>query len=161
MKWIGKNGTHSTLDEGYDFIIIDKWKKKYHFKISTFECPSGFVSEAIEVIDKKKDNEPRIINVLNDFDSDTEKSELLLKAKIKREINQRHLKSENGNLQISDDWQLRGNISWNDNMTDTEFNTKFVIDGKRITVEQFLKMIEPFSGFNFKFKILDPSDEIE
>jgi hypothetical protein len=161
MKWVDGVGTHSTLDEGYDFFITDKWKKKYHFKISTFEGGPGFISEAIEVIDKKKDNEPRIINVLNDFDSDVEKSELLLKAKIKREINQRHLKSEDGYLQINDDWQLRGKISGNDNMTDTEFNTMFVIDGKRITIEHFLKMIEPFGGFNFKFKIFDPSDDIE
>lgn len=27
--------THSTLDEGYDFYVTDKWNKKYHFKIST------------------------------------------------------------------------------------------------------------------------------
>jgi hypothetical protein len=161
MIWKGNSITHSTLDEGYDFIITDKWKKKYHFKISTFAVPSGFVSEAIEVIGDKKDNEPRIIHVLSDFESDTEKSELLLKAKIIRNINQRHLKFENGILQIGDEQQLRGNISWNDNLTDTVFNHVFAIDGKRITIEDFVKMIECYSGWNFQFKIYDISEDIE
>lgn len=43
--------THSTLDEGHDFFITDKWKKKHHFKIATFEVPTGLFSEAIEVIE--------------------------------------------------------------------------------------------------------------
>jgi len=161
MIWEDGSSTHSTLEEGYDFIITDRWKKKYHFKISTFPVPTGSVSEAIEVIDSKKDNKPRIIHVLSDFSADVEKSEFLLKAKIKREINQRHLKIDNGFLQISDEGQLRGNISWNDNMADTEFKHVFTIDGKRITIENFVKMIECYSGWNFKFKIYDISDEIE
>ena len=75
---------HGTLEEGYDFYITDNWNKKYHFKISTFSVPSGLLSEAIEVIDAKPENEPRIFHILSDFGADVEKSEMLLKAKIKK-----------------------------------------------------------------------------
>ncbi len=161
MKWVGKDFTHSTLDEGYDFIITDKWRKKYHFKISTFEGVAGLISEAIQVIEPGNENLSRRFEMLSEFDDDVEKTEMLLKAKIKKSINQRHLKHENGFLQMTIEQQIRGTITWNDNMTDTQFDQIFSVDGKRITIENFGKLIESYGGFNFKFKIYDPSDDIE
>ena len=153
--------THSTLEEGYDFTISDNWNKKYHFKISTFAVPSGMLSEAIEIIDVNPENEPRIFHTLSDFGADVEKSEMLLKAKIKIGINQRHLISEDGKLVIGDEQQLRGRIEGNNNFSNTEFANIFVIDGKRITIEKFAEMVESFTGFNFKFKIDDSCDELD
>jgi hypothetical protein len=161
MSSEGNTIIHSTLDEGYDFFITDKWKKKYHFKISTFEVPSGLLSEAIEVIVSSPKSEPRTFQVLSDFDADIEKAEMLLKAKIKKGINQRHIKIENGELTICDDEVLRGKIGWTKDLSDTEFNTIFEIDGKRITIEKFLDLLAPYGGFNFKFKIYDPSEDID
>jgi len=155
------NIIHSTLEEGYDFFITDNWKKKYHFKISTFSVPSGLLSEALEVIATKKENEPRIFHILSDFNADIEKSEMLLKAKIKNGINRKHLKNENGMLSVGDEQQLRGRIEWNDDLSDTKFNNIFVIDGKRITIEKFVEMIECYASWNFKFKIYDSTDEID
>lgn len=161
LKWKGNVGTHSTLDEGYDFLITDNSGENYHFKISTFECGSGLISEAIQVKAPGNENEPRIFNMLSDIDADIETVELLLKAKIKKGTNQIHLKVKNSNIQIGDDQILRGNISWNNNMTDTQFNHSFTIDGKRITIENFVKMIECYGGWNFKFQIFDISEDIE
>jgi len=152
---------HSTLEEGYNFFITDNWKKKYHFKLSTFPVPSGLLSEAIQVIDRNKENEPRIFHILSDFEADIEKSEMLLKAKIKNGINRRHLKNENGKLEISDEQQLRGRIEWNDNLSDTKFNNIFVIDGKRITMEKFVEMVECYASWNFKFTIYDSTDKLD
>ncbi len=152
---------HSTLDDGYDFFITDRWKKKYHFKISTLELPIGMLSEAIEVINDKKGQAPYNFHVLSDFDSDTEHSELVLKAKIKKGINQRHLQIKNGEFIINNRDELRGRIVWNENHPNSESDSMFVIDGKIITIEKFGEMLQRFQGFNFKFKIYDMSDEID
>lgn len=152
---------HSTLDEGYDFFITDKWRKKFHFKISTFSVPSGLLSEAIEVVNDETGLEPYIFTILSDFNSDIEYSEIMLKAKIKKGINQRHLQSENGKLEINNRQELRGRIEWNENRSDSEFDYMFVIDGKRITIEKFGEILQCFQGWNFKFKIYDMTDEMD
>ena len=54
---------------------------------------------------------------------------------------------------------LRGRIEWNDDFSDTEYDRVFIIDGKRITIEEFGQMLEPYEGFHFQFKILDPCDD--
>jgi hypothetical protein len=152
---------HSTLDEGYDFFIIDKWNKKYHFKIATFEVPSGLLSEAYEVIDNNVDNEPRVFQVLSDFDSDIEKAELLLKAKIKKGINKRYLDYKDGDYSIGDDLEVAGRILWDDNLKNSGFDNFFQIDNEKITIEKFIDMLKKFEGFNFKLQIIDPSDDID
>ena len=34
-----------------------------------------------------------------------------------------------------------------------------VVDGKRVTIEQFAKLLEPYEGWQFEFKIIDKSDD--
>lgn len=152
---------HSTLEEGYDFFITDTWNKRYHFKIATFEVPSGLLSEAIEVIDNYVDNEPRIFQVLSDFDSDIEKAELFLKEKIKKGINKRYLDYKDGNYSIGDELEVAGRILWDDSLKNSGFDNFFQIDNEKITIEKFIDMLKGFEGWNFKFQILDPSDDID
>lgn len=152
---------HDTLEEGYDFFIIDNWGEKHHFKISTFIVPSGLLSEAIEIIDSEKENVARTFHVLSSFESDIEKAEILLKAKIKKRINQKHLIFENEKFEIGEEQELRGKISWNDNFSDTEFDKTFIIDGKRITIEKFIELLQLYENWDFKFKIYDSTDEID
>lgn len=152
---------HSTLDSGYDFFITNDFGEEFHFKISTFEVPSGWLSEAIEVVDKSPDKEGRVFHFLSDFDVDIEKAELSLKAKIKKGINQKHLRVENDRISISDGQILRGRISWGEQHTDTAFNNFFEIDGRRVTIEKFVEMLEAYGSFNFKFQIFDSCDEME
>jgi hypothetical protein len=153
--------THSTLDTGYDFFIIDKWNKKYHFKISTFEVPSGLLSEAIEVIENDFDNEPRIFHILSTYSCDIEKAELILKEKIKNGINKRYLDYKDGNYSIGKDLELAGRILWDGNLNNSEFDCCFQIDGKKITVEQFIDLLSGVEGWNFKFRIIDTTDDID
>jgi len=153
--------THSTLDEGYDFFITDKWNKTYHFKISTFAVPSGLLSEAYEALNIKGDSEPRVYHSLSSFDADIEKAELLLKEKIKKGINKRYLDEKDGNYSICSDLELAGRIQWDDKLSDSNFNRYFAIDGKKITVEKFIDMLEEVEGWNFKFKIFDTTDDID
>ncbi|MFA9392209.1 MAG: hypothetical protein ACERKD_20525 [Prolixibacteraceae bacterium] len=155
--------THSTLNQGYDFFITDKWKKKYHFKILTFNVPSGVFSEAIEVIKYKREsaNEPRIFHVLADFDADIENTELLLKAKIKKGINKRYLNYKNGIPSICDDMKITGRILSGDQPMDSQFDYYFAIDGKKISIENFLEMLDCVVGYNFKFQILDTCEDID
>ena len=158
MKFDGKTYTHSTLEEGYDFKIKDKRGKAYHFKVATFLCPGGQLSEAIEF--KKKHEDPRyFFRVLTPFDSDIEKAELLLKAKIKKGIDRRHLEVSNGHLIITDKNTLRGRIESSMGKKDTEFDQVLIIDGKRITIEEFARLIDGYEGWDFKLEMADRTDD--
>lgn len=157
---MGDTIIHSTLDEGYDFFISDRWGKEYQFKISTFEVPSGLESEAIEVV-KEKGRSPYIFQILNDFDADIEKLELLLKAKIKKGIDKRYLGSRGYGLEIGSSNILCGRIEWGDDLSETDFDYHFVIDGKKISIEDFVKLIHPYEGFQFQFSLIDPCDEVD
>ena len=149
--------SHSTLDNGYDFFITDKWNKKHHYKISTFSLGTNQLSEAIEVAES--DQAVNSFQVLTDINTDIEQAELLLKAKIQRWINRKHLKVKQGRLEIIDD-VLRGSLGWTEGFLDTAFNTVFEIDGKQITVEDLIELLEPFAGYKFKLQLYDPSDEM-
>ncbi len=100
-----------------------------------------------------------MFNILSDFDTDPELAEERLIRKIKRGINRRHLKKQNGEWEIGGMNMLRGRIEWNDDFSDTEYARVFVIDGKRITMEEFGRMFEPWEGGHFQFKILDRCDD--
>ncbi len=152
---------HNPYEEGYDFYIKDKWNNQFQFRISTFEVPSGLESVAIEVIEDDPERESRIFTILSDFEADVEEAEMRLKAKIKKGINRRHLKYSYGKLSIGADQTLRGRIEENLDHPESIFNRFFVIDGKRVTIEQFAEMIAPYPSFNFKFQIIDPADEID
>ena len=151
--------THSTLEEGYDFYITDKRKKKYLFKILSFMVPSGLLSEAREVT--KDNSDGYTFQVLSDYDIEPVFAENILKEKIKKGINQKHIRKESGIWEITDGEILRGRIDRDGDKSDTEFNSCFVIDGKRITIEEFLRMLEPYEGFNFKFEIKDLCGDID
>jgi hypothetical protein len=153
--------THNPYEEGYDFYIKDKWNSQYQFRILTFEVPSGLLSKAIEVIEDDLEREPRMFEVLSDFEADIEEAELNLKARIKRSINRRHLKYEYGKLSFGNEETLIGRIEETDDNSDSQFARNFVIDGQRITIEQFVKMLEPYPSFGFKFQIYDPSEDID
>lgn len=146
-------------EEGYDFYIKDKWGGQHHFRICTFEALSGLVSKAIEVTENHPEREARMFEILSDFEADIEEVELNLKARIKRSINRRHLQYAHGKLSIAED-TLRGRFEESIDYSDNHVTYYFVIDGKRISIEQFVEMLKPFSGFDFKFQIYDPSDEI-
>ncbi len=148
---------YSTLDQGYDFFVSDKWKRNYHFKILSFHVPSGLLSNAIEVV-KEKDREPYIFNVLSDIDEEKSESEILLKHKIRDGINKRFLKYENGKFEMRDEGRLSGRIEWTDELNDSYFDLFLIVDGKRVTIENFVHMLNPYFGFNFDFEIRDPSD---
>ncbi|HEU19524.1 MAG TPA: hypothetical protein ENO00_09175 [Deltaproteobacteria bacterium] len=158
MKFDGNAFIHSTLEDGYDFFITDRWKKKRHFKISTFPIPVGFLSEAIEVV-KGPGKEPYRFEVISDFDADPEQAELLLKAKIKKGVNRQHLVRDGNRLWICDDRILRGRITSNDDFSDTRFDLMLIVDGRRITIEMFCLMLEEYEGWNFKLTIRDPSED--
>ena len=62
---------HSTLESGEDLLLKDRWKREYHFKLATFELPSGLIAEAIEV--KKENLEGYHFKMMFDFYTDPER----------------------------------------------------------------------------------------
>ncbi len=158
MKFENGHYTHSTLEEGYDHYVKDRWRTEFHFKIASLDLGDKILSEAIEVINNENGREPYIFTVLSALETGVINSEISLKAKILKGINERSLESKNGKLKISDSEKIRGRFEYNNNFYDTAHDNVFVIDGKRITVEKFLDLLEPYTGFSFELKILDPSD---
>ncbi|MBN2836020.1 MAG: hypothetical protein JXR48_13745 [Candidatus Delongbacteria bacterium] len=152
---------HSTLDEGYDFFITDKWGNEKHFKIATFVVPSGLLSEAFEVIESNIDDEPRVFHILSNYDSDLEKAELQLKEKIKKGINKRYLENKDGVISILDGLEIAGRILWDENLDYSNFDYFFQVDGEKITIEKFVELLKGVEGWNFKFKIIDTTDDID
>ena len=158
MRFDGNAFIHSTLDDGYDFFITDRWRKKRHFRISTFPVPVGFLSEAVEVV-TGKGKEPCMFAVLSGFDADLEQAEILLKAKIKKGINRRHLVKDGNRLRISDSQIVRGRITGNDDFSDTRFDRILVVDGRKITMEMLYDLLEEYGGWNFKLSIHDRTED--
>lgn len=148
---------YSTLDQGYDYHVKDKWGIEYHFKIFSFPLGSKLFSEAREVI-HKKGREPYVFSVISDEGEERSEAEKLLKHKILDGINKRFLKSEDGKLDIRDEGRLSGRIEWDENVDDSAFKLYLAIDGKRVTIEDFVRMMEPYCAFKFDFEIIDPSD---
>jgi hypothetical protein len=158
-KYIGTKGViHSTLDSGEDIFIKDQWKREYHFKIASFELPNaGLISEAIEV---KEDNSPGYyFKIVSDINEDQEWAQEQLIKKIKRGLNRRHIKKRGNKWSIGERMMLCGRIEWNDDFEDTQYDRVFIIDGKRITLEEFNQMLEEWEGWHFQLKILDAFDE--
>ncbi len=149
---------HSTLDEGSDFFITDQWSVKHHFKISSFPVGNGLQTEAIEVVDNKNGREPYIFNILSDFDSDREFAELMMREKIKRGVNVRYMELIDGDWEINDKLELVGRIWPNADVETSDFELGFVIDGQRITVEELIRMIGPYGGWNFRLNLNDDFD---
>ena len=69
------------------------------------------------------------------------------------------MKKEQDTWEIGGRDMLRGRIEFNDDFANTLFNRVFVIDGKRITIEEFGRMLERWEGWHFNFKILDACDD--
>src|SRR5690554_462051 len=145
--------SYSPREHGYDFFISNRWGKEYHFKILTFPVPSGLLSVAMELAEETEDYFPRQMEVLSDFNADIELAELQLKAKIKKEINQQSLKKGSKVTFDFKDRSLSG-IILADGETDMS-DPIFAVDGRKITFQQFCKMLSPYCIFKFKFEILD------
>ena len=120
--------------------------------------PVGFLSEAIEVV-PGKGKEPYMFTVLSDFNSDLDQAESLLKAKIKKGVNRRHLVRDGNRLRISDDQVIRGRITSNDDFSDTQFDRMLVVDGRKITMEMFYRLLEEYGGWSFKLSIHDRTED--
>ena len=148
---------HSTLESGKDIVIKDQWKREYHFKVATFELPGGLIAEAIEI--KKEILQGHYFTLMFDFDTDPEIAIEHLIIKIQRGLNRRHLIERDGKWKIGNKQILRGRIAWNDDFEDTAYDRVFIIDGKRITMEQFGQMFEEWEGWHLELKILDPYDK--
>lgn len=111
------------------------------------------------MVEKNSDNEPRIFHILSSFGTDIEKAELLLKEKIKKGINKRYLDYRNGNYSIGNELEVAGRIVWNNNLDNSQFDYFFEIDGQKITIEKFVDSLKGVEGWNFKFQILDSTED--
>ncbi len=116
--------------------------------------------EWVAEINGIRNNSPGFqFNQLFDIKTDLEVAEQVFRKKIIKGLNQRHLKKRGSKWEIGARSILRGRVEWNEEFSDTDFDRVFVIDGKRITIEDFGNMLEAYEGWRFKFQILDPYED--
>lgn len=155
-KYVNEDGVfQDTLDSGRDFKIRDDEGNDYIFRIDTFILAEKLCAEAIEV---KEDYAAGHYHFRLMFDpgTDPEVAEINLIKKIRENVNERCLVMRDGELAIGKDRILKGRIAWSG-----EAGSQLIIDGKRITMDKFSRMISVYEGFNFEFKIDDDYDVVD
>jgi hypothetical protein len=78
-------------------------------------------------------------------------------ARIRRELDPRHIEPEGSGYRITQDDVVRGQIT--DDPNSIEQMPLLIIDGKPITWEALGRMVAPNAGFRFKLEIFDRSEE--
>jgi hypothetical protein len=79
-------------------------------------------------------------------------------TKMQRAISVKHLEEGELDLQFTEAGVVRGLIDWD---AEGNANTRLlVIDGQKITWEEFDRCLMPFEGFQFKLEVCDKSEEI-
>jgi len=82
----------------------------------------------------------------------------MMREKIKRGVNVRYMELRDGNWEIGDDLELAGRIDFNGDIEASIFDRMFVIDGQKITIEELIRMLGPYGGWNFHLKLNDDFD---
>ena len=78
--------------------------------------------------------------------------------RIRRALATKYLTDERQGLQIADR-MVRGRIEWDDAQDDEGRVPLVVVDGRKITWEDFGRMLMSFAGWHFQLKIHDKSEE--
>jgi hypothetical protein len=78
--------------------------------------------------------------------------------KMRRALSIRHLTDGEYGLRISDHSTVRGRIAWDEAQNGRV--PLLVIDGREIHWDEFGRMLMTFEGWQFKMKIVDPSEEL-
>ncbi len=80
-----------------------------------------------------------------------------LAARLRRDLDRRHLEDTDGGLSIGDDHVVRGRIVWDD---DSHGQIPLlVIDGRRVSWEELGRMAMSYEGWRFKLEMRDPVEE--
>ena len=69
--------------------------------------------------------------------------------------------NKDGDISILDGLEVAGRILWDDNLDNSNFDYFFQVDGKKITIEKFIDLLKGVEGWNFKFQIIDTTDDID
>ena len=134
----------------------------HHFKLLIFtikQFTHGYAEEITE--DGTEGYSAKIF--LTDYYHEEEAEEILIE-KIKKMINVRYLNGEGYTRQIAKDDIIKGKLSGirtgEEEIYDTRHDILFVIDGKPLTVEELLHLLDPYAGFNFTLKIDDSTEDL-
>ena len=76
-------------------------------------------------------------------------------------MNRRYLEYRDGRYMIGKEDCVAGRICWDDSLDKTNFDYYFQIDGSKIRIEEFVEMLHGVESWNFKFELIDPSDEVD
>jgi hypothetical protein len=136
-----------------DITLEDCDGRKHTFKFQTHMVPTGL---SIRALERVGDDIAYQFQVLGDFDCDQSNLILDLYAKIKRGISQKYLEDSDHFGQRIKDMDVVGRVCWDEEDSDRPM---LWIDGKKVSWDEFGKMVTSFEGWQFKLKMIDPSDD--
>ena len=128
---------------------------EFHFRTLLF----GDDRLSLEAFELESDGDPGgfKVHVLGDPNGDPFALLAKLVGKMRRLVSMKHVRNDSAGLQIIDQ-TVRGRVEW-DHVENA--NTPcVVVDGKRISWDDFGAMLMAFEGWQFKLELRDPGDEI-
>jgi hypothetical protein len=136
-----------------DMSDADGVKRRFHFLL--LHLGDRVTLEAFEVQDGERGGYE--FQILDDAQADLFDLMARLVERMRRALSLRHLVDEGQRCSIAH-MTVRGRISCDLGSDDRV--PLLVIDGREVNWEQFGQMVMTFEGWQFKFEIKDPSEEV-
>ena len=136
--------------------MSDAHGREHAFQFRTHLFAAGVTIDAIEF--NEDQSEGYCFKVIGDEEGDLLELLARLVTKMRRGLAYSHLEEGTHGLQISDPGIVRARID-----SDPEGETDMpvvVIDGRKISWDEFGRMMTTYTGFQFKLELHDLSDEI-
>ena len=132
-------------------------RRKHRMCYRLWRSPGGIVAEAEELRrDGDINPEGYHFKVMAPHDGDVEQLMLRLRAEVQRGIGQLHLQRDaHGGLLLADD-EARGRFIWSDA---SDYPYDVVVDGRRLTWEEFGRALEPYEGWRFRLTLSSTDSE--
>ncbi len=124
-----------------------------------FRAPGGIVAEAEELNqDNRIDLDGYKFEVFGDHDADLRRLVAKLRRQVAEGIARSFLTRESGKLLLKDN-EVEGRLVWDDDR-DPQMGKPYavVVDGRRLTWEEFGLALEPYEGWRFKLSIVDTEE---
>ena len=105
---------------------------------------------------KKGKPEGYTFSVIGDPEGDILELYMKLYARISQAMSTKHIEASDFGLRITDANMVRAHIDWDE---EEEGVPSLIIDGKRISWNEFGRMLTTYEGFHFRLEIFDKSED--
>lgn len=135
-------------------MVVGPDSRVHRMRYRFWRCPTGVVAEAEEMLGEDEiDLDGYHFKLLGDHDADLRPLVASLRALTAEGIGGAYLETESGRLLLAGT-ELEGRLAW-DTDRDRRMPFAVVVDGRRLSWEQFGRALEAFEGWRFRIQMLD------